>query len=137
MTAPFVLFVDPTDGPRAQLARSLLSDAAGDRLRVRSAGTRPAGSLEGVAEVLAEVGIRFVAGHTSLTDFLDGPPDLLIAVCEEGCPSCPYVPGARAVRRWPLEDPDMLTGLARLEELRAIRDALGPRIEMLADELMR
>ena len=68
MTAPFVLFVDPGDGPRAQVARSLLSDAAGNRLLVRSAGTRPEGSLEGVAGVLAEVEIRFIAGHTPLTE---------------------------------------------------------------------
>jgi hypothetical protein len=74
VTPPLVLFVDPTDGPRAQVARSLLSAAIGDRLLVRSAGTRPEGSLKGVADVLAELAIPFVAGHTPLSDFLDGPP---------------------------------------------------------------
>lgn len=135
MTASFVLFVDPTDGPRAQIARALLAKACGPQVVVRSAGTQPGASLDGVSDALDELEIPFTADHTSLTVFLEQPPDLLIAVCEEGCPSCPYVPGARSVRRWPLDDPEALTGHARARALRAIRDALGPRIQALAVEL--
>lgn len=135
MTASFVLFVDPTDGPRAQIARALLADACGPQVLVRSAGTLPAASLDGVSEALDELEIPFTPDHASLRDFLDQPPHLLIAVCEEGCPSCPYVPGARSVRRWSLDDPEALTGRARARALRAIRDALEPRIRALAAEL--
>lgn len=132
-----VLFVDPTDGPRAQLARALLAAEIGSGEPVHSAGTHPGGSLEGVRAVLAEVGVPYQEEQTSLTAVARHPPELLIAVCEEGCDSCPYVPGAGAGRRWPFEDPELVSGTARLTALRAIRDGLLPRVRELAEELAR
>jgi len=130
-----VLFVDPTDGPRAQIARALLAATAGPHVQARSAGTIPGGSLAGVGDVLAEVNVPYQPHQTPLTAAAMHTPELLIAVCEEGCDSCPYVPGAGAGRRWPFEDPAALSGAARVAALRAIRDGSLPRVLSLADEL--
>lgn len=135
MNAPLILFVDPTEGARSQIARALLAHVAGPGLVVRSAGTQPGGRLDGVAEVLAEIGVPFNASRTPIGDFVSRPPDLLIAVCEEDCPGCPYVPGARAVERMPFEDPAALSGKARTQALRAIRDTLQPRLTALATRM--
>jgi protein-tyrosine-phosphatase len=130
-----VLFVDPDHGPRSQMAAALLRQAAGERMNVASAGTEPSGRLDDVAEILAEVG---VAGFTPARNKLastDRPPELLIAVCEEGCAACPYLPGSGQVRRWPFPDPREGSASERGQLLRRIRDDLRPLVRELAREL--
>ncbi|MEX0626077.1 MAG: hypothetical protein WD402_06000 [Chloroflexota bacterium] len=136
-----VLFADPDHGARSQLAEALFHHAVilapgvgASRYDIASAGTDPTGSLDGVAEVLREVGIgSFVPGRRALVTVLQPPPDLLITLCEEGCDSCPYVPGARRTMRWPQPDPDQVPGGDRIGLLRHIRDDLGLRVATLVD----
>jgi len=129
-----VLFVDPSHGARSQMAAALLRAVAGDRFEVGSAGIEPNGSVDQVREVLREVGIiDFIPGRRAISSLLDQPPDLLIAVCEEGCGHCPYVPGARRVARWPQPDPDVASPTDRMAVLRRIREDLEPRIASLID----
>jgi protein-tyrosine-phosphatase len=55
-----VLFADPEHGPRSQMAESLFRAVAdASAFEVASAGTTPGADLTGVAEVLAERGVRF------------------------------------------------------------------------------
>lgn len=136
-----LLFVDPDHGARSQMAEALFRNAAAlvggasaDRYNVASAGSDPVGSLAGVAEVLREIGIReFFPTRRAVSSALRAPPDLLVTVCEEDCGSCPYVPGARRVERWPQPDPDQVPADRRTDVLRHIRDDLGLRVAMLVN----
>jgi protein-tyrosine-phosphatase len=136
-----VLFVDPDHGARSQLAEALLRNAvslirgaSAYHYDIASAGTDPVGSLDGVADVLREIGIGgFVPSRRALVTVLEPPPDLLIILCEEGCGSCPYVPGARRSMRWPQTDPDKVPGEERIGVLRHIREDLGLRVAMLVN----
>jgi arsenate reductase len=127
-----ILVVDPGHGARSQMAEALLRQAAGDRYEIGSAGTEPVGSMEGVEAILLEVGVdAFVPTRRAITSALHPPPDLLVTVCEEGCGSCPYVPGARRVERWPQPDPDLAPPGERMDVLRAIRDSLRLHVATL------
>lgn len=127
-----ILFADPDHGARAQMAEALLRSAAADRYEIGSAGTEPTGSLEGVAGVLREVSLdEFVPTRRAIASVLHPPPDLLVIVCEEGCGSCPYVPGAGRVVRWPQPDPDLVPPGERIAMLRRIREDVQLRIAYL------
>lgn len=116
------------------MAEALLRAAAGGRFDVLSAGTAATGSVEGVGQVLEEIGIgQFRAARRLLGDLVTPPPDLLVAVCEEGCDSCPYVPGAARVMRWPQPDPDLAPAADRLSVLRGIREDLQLRVAYLVN----
>lgn len=136
-----VLFADPDHGARSQMAEALLRNAVipvpgvgANRYDVASAGTDPTGSLDGVADVMHEIGIGgFVPARRALVTVLQPPPDLLIILCEEGCGSCPYVPGARRSMRWPQPDPDQVPAGERIGLLRHIRDDLGLRVATLVN----
>jgi protein-tyrosine-phosphatase len=137
---PRVLFVDPDHGARSQMAEALLRSAvtlvpgvSPEEYDIASAGTDPAGPLDGVADVLREVGLGFEPSRRSLATALQPPPDLLIIVCEEDRGSCPYVPGARHVARWPEPDPDAAPRERRTEVLRRIREDLGTRAATLVN----
>jgi protein-tyrosine-phosphatase len=114
-------------------AVTLIPGVSPDRYDISSAGTDPAGSLDGVADVLREVGLGFEPARRALVTALRPPPDLLIVVCEEECGSCPYVPGARHVVRWPQPDPDAVPADQRTALLRHIREDLGLRAAMLVN----
>jgi protein-tyrosine-phosphatase len=130
-----ILFVDPDHGARSQMAEALLRRAAAGRYEIGSAGTEPTGSLDGVEAILHEVGVdRFVPTRRAIVSALDPPPDLLVTVCEEGCGSCPYVPGSRRVARWPQPDPDRVSSGERLGVLRQIRDDLEAHVARLVEE---
>lgn len=127
-----ILIVDPDHGARSQMAEVLLRQAAADRYEIGSAGTVPGGSMEGVGGVLREIGVdAFVPMRRATTSTLHPAPDLLITVCEEGCDSCPYVPGARRVVRWPQPDPDLAPPGERVDVLLGIRDSMRLHIAAL------
>ena len=134
-----ILFVDPDHGARSQMAEALMRNAVSSvrgpaDYEVASAGTDPVGSLDGVADVLREIGIGdFVPSRCALETVLEPRPDLLIILCEEGCGSCPYVPGARRSVRWPQPDPDRLPAAERVGTLRRIREDLGLRVATLVN----
>lgn len=123
-----IVVVDPGHGPRSQIAGALLASGLPDD-EVISAGTTPDEDLAGVSDVLAEVGIRWDADRRDLADLASALPDLLIAVCEEGCPACPYVPGSRRVLRWPFSEPPPADDVERLDRLREIRDGVAERLD--------
>lgn len=136
-----VLFADPDHGARSQMAEALLRHAligvrgtGASRYDIASAGTDPVGSLDGVAGVMREIGIRdFAPARRALDTTLEPKPDLLIILCEEDCGSCPYAPGARRVIRWPQPDPDRVPAGERIGVLRRIREDLGFRVAMLVN----
>jgi protein-tyrosine-phosphatase len=127
---PTVLFVCVHNAGRSQMAAGYLMHLGGDRVRVFSAGSEPAESINPVAvEAMTEEGID-IAGNTPqvLTDAAVRESDVVITM---GCgDACPFYPGKR-YEDWKLDDP---AGQG-LESVRVIRDEIRSRIVALMGEL--
>ena len=127
---PTVLFVCVHNAGRSQMAAGWLRHLAGDRVRVLSAGSAPAGSINPVAvEAMAEVGIDIAAQQPKLlSDAAVESSDVVITM---GCgDACPFYPGKR-YEDWKLDDP---AGQG-IEAVRPIRDEIKRRVEDLIASL--
>jgi len=130
MTVPTVLFVCVHNAGRSQMAAGYLQHLAGDRVRVFSAGSAPADSINpGAVAAMAEEGI----------DITDNTPELLDTetvrnsdvVITMGCgDACPIFPGKR-YEDWVLEDP---AGQG-IDTIRVIRDEIKARVIGLLAEI--
>lgn len=103
-STPSVLFVCVHNAGRSQMAQGFLTHLAGDRIKVRSAGTEPGGRINPAAiEAMAEVGIDITAQTPKiLTPDTVQSSDVVITM---GCgDNCPYFPGVD-YRDWKLDDP--------------------------------
>jgi arsenate reductase (thioredoxin) len=119
---PHVLIICTGNSCRSQMAEAFLRAAAGDRLEVHSAGSKPAGSVHPLAiKVMQEVGID-LSGHRSkpLTEFLHTPVQIVVTVCSQADQDCPIFPGQVQRHRWPFDDPAKATG-TEAEVLAAFR----------------
>nr|WP_247046858.1 arsenate reductase ArsC [Arthrobacter rhizosphaerae] len=127
---PEVLFVCVQNSGRSQLAAALLNVEAKGRIRVRSAGSLPAGALDpNVIEAMAEMGLNLSNIYPKpLTDDVVRASDVVITM---GCgDSCPIYPGKR-YEDWNLTDPSGQP----LETVRIIRDEIHHRVRKLYAEL--
>jgi arsenate reductase len=123
---PVVLFVCVHNAGRSQMAAALLEHKAGDRVRVRSAGSEPADRLNSaVVEAMGEIGIDITAERPKkLEDDMVRESDVVITM---GCgDACPIYPGKR-YEDWELEDPSGKD----LETVRRIRDEISNRVDGL------
>ncbi|WP_241987533.1 metalloregulator ArsR/SmtB family transcription factor [Cryobacterium sp. MDB2-33-2] len=123
---PEVLFVCVQNAGRSQLASALLRSLAGDRVRVLTAGSEPAGVVNPMVIVaLDEIGVPLAGEYPKpLTDEVVRAADYVITM---GCgDACPIYPG-RTYLDWDLADP---IGLP-LEGVRLIRDDIEARIHVL------
>ncbi|GAA1760761.1 arsenate reductase/protein-tyrosine-phosphatase family protein [Agromyces humatus] len=125
-----VLFVCVQNSGRSQLGAAILKHLAGDRVHVRSAGSRPVRALrstiiDALDEIGAPIGNEF---PKPLTDEVVRAADLVITM---GCgDACPVYPGRRYLD-WELDDP---AGQS-LARVRVIRDDVEQRVRALLDEL--
>lgn len=120
MDAPLVLILCTGNSCRSHLAEGLLRAAAGDVIRVGSAGSKPAGYVHPLAiEVMKEIGID-ISGHHSkhLNEFLEGQVETVITVCGNADQVCPMFPGQVNRHHWGFDDPAHATGTE--EEQRAV-----------------
>jgi protein-tyrosine-phosphatase len=127
---PEVLFVCVHNAGRSQMAAALLDRLGGGRVRVRSAGSEPARSLNpSVVEAMREVGIDISREFPKpLSDDAVRAADAVITM---GCgDSCPIYPGKR-YEDWDLEDP----AGKDLGTVRRIRDEIQVRVTRLLAEL--
>ncbi|WTW91995.1 arsenate reductase ArsC [Streptomycetaceae bacterium NBC_01309] len=127
---PTVLFVCARNAGRSQMADAFLSELAGDRVRVHSAGPQPGERINPlVVQAMAEVGID-LSGRTptQLTDAAVGESDVVVTT--SGADACTTLPG-QDHEDWPVEDVAGKT----LAEVRAIRDDIRVRVELLAARL--
>jgi arsenate reductase (thioredoxin) len=127
-----VLFVCLHNAGRSQISQALLERAAAGRHTAASAGSvaDPDGHVHPqVVEVMRELGIDLAGRRPQpLTPELAERADVIVTM---GCgDSCPYFPGKRYLD-WDLPDPKDQP----LETVRALRDAIGTRIEALIAEL--
>jgi arsenate reductase (thioredoxin) len=130
-TAPRVLFVCVQNAGRSQLASALLRARAGDRVRVLTAGSEPAATVNPlVVAALDEVGVSIGAEYPKpLTDEIVRAADVVISM---GCgDACPVYPGKRYLE-WELPDP---AGMP-MNDIRAVRDDIERRVRTLLDELV-
>ncbi|MFD0558695.1 protein-tyrosine-phosphatase [Stackebrandtia endophytica] len=130
VAVPEVLFVCVHNAGRSQMAAALLAHHAGDRVRVRSAGSAPKDSVNPVVvEVMAEIGLDVSREFPKpLTTEAVQASDVVITM---GCgDACPVFPGRRYLD-WELTDPAGKT----IEVVRAIRDEIDRRVQGLVAEL--
>jgi protein-tyrosine-phosphatase len=128
---PEVLFLCVHNAGRSQMAAALLSQQAGDRVVVHSAGSAPGEVLNpAVVTAMAEAGIDISAGRPKkLTDAMAQCADVIVTM---GCgDACPVYPGKRYVD-WDLPDP---AGKS-IEDVRPIRDEITARVDGLLAELL-
>ena len=127
---PEILFVCVQNSGRSQIAAALTRHLAGDKVHVRSAGSKPAADLlPGVVAVLEEAGIAVADEFPKpLTDDVVRAADAVVTM---GCgDACPLYPGKRYLD-WQLDDPADLD----LEGIRAVRDQIQQHVEQLLAEL--
>lgn len=128
---PSVLFVCVHNAGRSQMAAGYLTELAGGRIEVRSAGSEPADQINPAAvEAMAEEGIDITqASPKVLTPEAVQASDVVITM---GCgDACPIFPGRR-YEDWELTDPAG-KGIA---EVRLVRDDIKVRIQQLVSELL-
>jgi arsenate reductase len=128
---PEVLFVCVHNAGRSQMAAALLQRYAGERVRVRSAGSTPARELNpAVVKAMAELDIDLTSASPKMlvTEFVEAADVVITMGCGD---ACPVFPGKRYLD-WDLPDPAGKT----LEEVRPIRDEIDRRVRALADELV-
>ncbi|QHC67759.1 metalloregulator ArsR/SmtB family transcription factor [Rathayibacter sp. VKM Ac-2759] len=127
---PDVLFVCVQNAGRSQLAAAILRHLAGDRVRVRTAGSEPADAVRSViVTALDEIGVPIGGEYPKpLTDEVVRASDVVITM---GCgDACPIYPGRRYLD-WDLADP---VGLP-LAQVRVIRDDIDGRVRALLASL--
>jgi len=127
---PEVLFVCVHNAGRSQMAAALLDHHGRGRVRVVSAGSEPADEVNpAVVAALAEAGLDISAELPKL--LTDGAARAADVVVTMGCgDACPVYPGKRYLD-WELPDPAGKT----LDEVRAIRDEIDRRVQLLLAEL--
>jgi arsenate reductase len=113
------------------MAAGWLRHLAGDRIDVYSGGSEPAATINAAAvRAMAEVGIDIA--HERPQPWTDAGLLAADVVITMGCgDSCPVYPGKR-YEDWELDDPAGLD----IAEVRAIRDQVRGRVEVLLAELL-
>jgi len=126
------LFVCLHNAGRSQMSAALFERAAGGRHRALSAGTTPGDRVHPVVvDAMRELGVDLADRvPQGLTTELAEQADVVVTM---GCgDECPYIPGKRYLD-WDLTDPKGQD----LEQVRAIRDDIGRRVDALLAELDR
>jgi arsenate reductase len=137
ITKPTVLILCTGNSCRSHLAEGILRTAAGDRLDVQSAGSKPAGYVHPLAvQVMKEIGID-ISDHRSkhMNDFLRQPVETVITVCGNADQVCPIFPGQVNRHHWGFLDPAHATGTdeEKLAVFRQVRDQIKMVFEAYAD----
>ncbi|RAS70071.1 protein-tyrosine-phosphatase [Lentzea atacamensis] len=131
ITVPQVLFICVHNAGRSQIAAALLEHHAFGKVSVRSAGSRPTGTIpQTVTDALAELGIELTEAFPKpLTDEVVRAADVVVTM---GCgDACPVHPGKRYLD-WEVADP----AGAPLDTVRTIRDDIDRRVRGLLSELL-
>lgn len=127
-TAPLVLILCTGNSCRSQMAEALLQRAAGDCLRVASAGSKPSGYVHPLSiRAMAEIGVDLSSARSkSLEEFLDQDVETVITVCGNADQACPIFPGQVRRYHWPFDDPAHAEGdeEAQMAVFRRVRDEI-------------
>lgn len=129
-----VLFLCIHNSARSQMAAAFLTELAGDRFEVESAGLEP-GKLNPLAvAAMRDAGIDISGNRTqSVFDLYAGGRrfDTVISVCDAASAErCPIFPGSHARLNWAFADPSAFTGSddERLRQTIDVRDAIRGKV---------
>ncbi len=126
---PLILILCTGNSCRSHMAEGILRDAVGDKLRVASAGSKPAGYVHPLAiRALAEIGIDISSHHSKhLNEFLTQDVETVITVCGNADQVCPMFPGQMNRHHWGFDDPAHATGSEeeQLAVFRRVRDEIA------------
>lgn len=136
MEKPLVLILCTGNSCRSHLAEGILRAAAGETLRVASAGSKPAGYVHPLAvKAMAEIGSD-ISAHRSkhLSEFLGQKVETVITVCGNADQVCPVFPGQVNRHHWGFDDPAHATGTEeeQLAVFRRVRDEIRRVFEAYA-----
>lgn len=128
MKPPAILILCTGNSCRSHLAEGILQRALGDRFRVASAGSNPAGYVHPLGiKAMAEIGID-ISGHHSkhLDEFLSDEVETVITVCGNADQVCPMFPGQLNRHHWGFDDPAHATGTEeeQMAVFRRVRDEI-------------
>jgi arsenate reductase (thioredoxin) len=128
---PEVLFVCVHNAGRSQMAAALLDHHGAGSVRVRSAGSAPADTINpAVRQVMDELGVDL--SHEVPTKLTSDDVEAADVVITMGCgDACPVFPGKRYLD-WELTDP---AGKG-IDDVRPIRDEIDRRVRALLAELV-
>ena len=129
--APGVLFMCVHNAGRSQMAAGLLKHLIGNKVKVFSAGSKPANELNPAAvEAMAEIGIDISQNiPTQFNESLMEEVDIVITM---GCgDTCPILPGKNYLD-WQLDDP----ASQKIEKVREIRDQIENKVRLLTEEIL-
>ncbi len=125
---PLVLILCTGNSCRSQMAEILLQKAAGDALRVESAGSQPSGYVHPLAiKAMDEMDLDLSEGRSkSLDEFLDQDVETVITVCGNADQACPIFPGQARRYHWPFDDPAHAEGSEeeQMAVFRRVRDEI-------------
>jgi arsenate reductase len=136
MTTPLILVLCTGNSCRSHLAEGILRAALGDRYRVASAGSKPAGYVHPLAiRALDEIGLDISAHHSKhLDEFLDQDVETVITVCGNADQVCPMFPGQMNRHHFPFDDPAHAEGTEdeQMAMFRRVRDEIRRVFEAYA-----
>ena len=126
---PLILILCTGNSCRSHLAEGILRNALGDKFRVASAGSKPAGYVHPLAmRVMSEIGID-ISGHRSkhLDEFLGQDVETVITVCGNADHVCPMFPGQVNRHHFPFDDPAQASDTEdeQLANFRRVRDEVS------------
>ncbi len=114
--------------------------ALGEKFRVESAGSEPAGYVHPLAiKAMAEIGIDISHHHSKLLDeFLNDQVETVITVCGNADQACPMFPGQMNRHHWGFDDPAHATGTEeeQMAIFRRVRDEIRRVFEAYAAGLL-
>jgi arsenate reductase (thioredoxin) len=131
MSQPEVLFVCVHNAGRSQMAAALLRHHAMGRVRVTSAGSAPADTVNPAArDAVAEWGLDITEAvpQKLATEHVQAADVVVTMGCGD---ACPIFPGKR-YEDWALDDP---AGKG-VDAVRPIRDEIDRRVRALLGELL-
>ena len=123
------------------MAEAWLNKVCGEYFEAQSAGLEP-GTLNPLAvQVMAEVGIDISKKKTQAVFDVFKSGQLfayVITVCDEtSAEKCPIFPGPASRLHWSFPDPSEAQGsaIAKLEQVRIIRDEIRAKIEQWCEQV--
>ena len=133
-----VFFLCVANSARSQMAEGLARKILGEGFEVMSAGSQPSQVNPYAIEALADIGLDISGQRSKSVDEFDpANMDLVITLCAEEV--CPVLPGQVHRLHWPIPDPaskdPSLTPENFRKRLRAARDEIASRLEMLKNQL--
>lgn len=128
MKPPAILILCTGNSCRSHLAEGILQAALGEKFRVESAGSKPAGYVHPLAiKAMAEIGID-ISQHRSkhLEEFLKDQVATVITVCGNADQACPMFPGQMNRHHWGFDDPAHAVGTEeeQMVVFRRVRDEI-------------